>query len=433
MAKQKRKTDRLVIEEWLDSVYMFRRNTVNNMIEYTDDKNTPYKFITEFEFNNIIRKIEIEKEYNVSKNDLLTILNSNFTPEYHPIRNYFKQLTNRYTWEYERLEDIKELEIYRLADTLTLQESNHKDVNIHTIFCEFLRNWMTASVANSMTDYECQNQMCLVLIGEEGLRKSSWLMNLVPQALKDYGKTSKIDLHRIDIWLDLGRIFLYNIDDQLRNLQRKDSETMKTIITQPHDFKRLPHAVFNTFIPRICNFCGSINGREFLADTGKNRRYFPFEVLNINYELLSSIDIDKCWFEAYMLFVNGVKYWYDTSELAKFDTNSYRVIKPEEELFYEFFDPVLDEKNIPPNAQYKTPMQILRQLEGFTKQRLSIKVLGEFLTHIKCVKKAKNINGRVEKPYVVVEKYIDLYEQQSLLTAKPVSLPNTLPPAKINF
>ncbi|RZK02868.1 MAG: hypothetical protein EOO43_23245 [Flavobacterium sp.] len=206
----------------------------------------------------------------------------------------------------------------------------------------------------------------------------------------DYAKTSKIDLSRIDIWLDLGRIFIYNIDDQLRNLQKKDSETMKTIITQPHDLKRLPHASFNTFIPRIANFCGSINGREFLADTGKNRRYFPFEVVSIDFNSLATIDINRCWFEAVMLYKMGVKYWYDADELLKFDTNSYRVVRVEEELFYEFFEPVLDEKDIPINVQYKTPTQILRHLEGFTKQRLSIKFLGEFLTHIKCIKKPKN-------------------------------------------
>lgn len=267
-----------------------------------------------------------------------------------------------------------------------------------------------------MTDFGCQNQMCLVLIGEEGLRKSSWLMNIVPKILEPYGKTSKIDLSRIDIWLDLGRIFIYNIDDQLRNLQKRDSETMKTIITQPHDLKRLPHAVFNTFIPRIANFCGSINGREFLADTGKNRRYFPFEVLAIDYDALANVDISKCWFEAYMLYKNGVKYWYDSHELAVFDTNSYRVVRPEEELFYEFFEPVTNENDIPPNVQYKTPMQILRHLENYTKQRLSLKFLGEFLTHIKCVKKAKKIDGRVEKPYLVVERFIEPVFPNQLLS-----------------
>lgn len=254
-------------------------------------------------------------------------------------------------------------------------------------------------------------------------------MNLTPPELIDYSKTSKIDLSKIDIWLDMGRIFIYNIDDQLRKLQGKDSETMKTIITQPHDLKRLPHASFNTFIPRIANFCGSINGKEFLADTGKNRRYFPFEVLGIDFDKLATIDINRCWFEATMLFKMGVKYWYDVHELAKFDTNSYRVVRDEEELFYEFFEPVLNKENIPPNAQYKTPMQILRHLQVFAKRTLSVKHLGEFLTHIKCVKTSINSNGRSEKPYIVVEKFVDAYEQQRQALAKPASLPNALPPA----
>lgn len=429
MSKRK-KTDRTKLENWLRGHYKFRMNVVNHMIEYTEDGSKPYKFMLEWDFNNIIRKIECDTDFSISKSQLETVLKSDFIPQYHPVRNHFEDLEKKYKWEYKTPEDIKDLEIYRLADTLILGESNIKDVNNGTLFCEFLRNWMTASVANSMTDYGCQNQMCLVLLGGEGLRKSSWLMNLAPKELQDYSKTSKIDLSRIDIWLDLGRMFIYNIDDQLRNLQRKDSETMKTIITQPHDLKRLPHAAFNTFIPRIANFCGSINGKQFLADTGKNRRYFPFEVLEINYERLATIDINLCWFEAVQLYKMGVKYWYDADELAKFDTNSFREIKDEEELFYEFFEPVFDEKNAPPNAQYKTAMQILRQLQPYAKKTLSIKFLGELLTHIKCFNKKKNYgHGRVERPYLVIEKYTDMIGVQNQLTAKPLNPQNALPPA----
>lgn len=414
MAAKQKKSDRRKVEDWLNINYMFRRNIVNNMIEYTADKDKPYDFITEYEFNNIIRKIERETEFSISKSDLLTVLNSNFTPEYHPIRHYFEELTKKYEWPYDTLEQINDLEIYKLADTLTLFDSG-KDTPVNTIFAEFLRNWMTASVANSMTDYGCQNQMCMVLIGDEGLRKSTWLMNLVPKCLEPYGKTSKIDLSRIDIWLDLGRIFIYNIDDQLKNLQKRDSETMKTIITQPHDLKRLPHAVFNTFIPRIANFCGSINGREFLADTGKNRRYFPFEVLNVDFQRLATIDIHKCWFEAVMLYKNGVKYWYDADQLEKFDTNAYRVVRIEEELFFQYFDPVFDEKKAPGNVQYLTATQILLKLEPHTKQKLSLKNLGEILKHIKCVNKAKKISGETKYPYWVVEKFDYLEQQEQFL------------------
>ncbi len=422
MAKPK-KPDRRKLEDWLNTCFIFRRNTVNNMIEYSTDKEKPFEFMTDFEFNNIIRKVELERESSISKSDLLTVLNSNFTPSYHPIRNYFEEVQKKYKWKYDNLQQMDDLEIYRLADTLLLQD-NGKEKHISTIFCEFLRNWFTASVANSMSDFDCQNQMCMVLIGEEGLRKSSWLMNLVPKSLTAYGKSGNINLTNIDIWLDLGRIFIYNIDDQLRNLQKRDSETMKTIITQPHNLKRLPHGIFNTNIPRIANFCGSINGREFLADTGKNRRYFPFEVLGIDYKKLETVDIDKCWFEAFMLFKNGVKYWYDSHELENFDTNSYRVVRIEEEMFYQYFEPVFEESKAPANTQFLTPTQIMLKLELHTKQHLKLKILGEILTHIKCFKKAKKQNGKTDYPYWVVEKIQDDYleQQNNYLFKKPKQL-----------
>ena len=59
MSKRK-KTDRTKLENWLRGHYKFRMNTVNHMIEYTEDGSKPYNFMLEWDFNNIIRKIECD-------------------------------------------------------------------------------------------------------------------------------------------------------------------------------------------------------------------------------------------------------------------------------------------------------------------------------------------------------------------------------------
>src|SRR3712207_8685068 len=57
---------------------------------------------------------------------------------------------------------------------------------------EYLTKWLVAVVANVMDDKQCRNHTCLVLTGEQGKFKTTFLDLLCPPTLSDYRYTGKI-------------------------------------------------------------------------------------------------------------------------------------------------------------------------------------------------------------------------------------------------
>ena len=55
------------------------------------------------------------------------------------------------------------------------------------------------NIVNALYDFGCQNHTCLVLTGEQGRFKTTWLDHLCPQSLQNYLFTGKIDPQNKDI------------------------------------------------------------------------------------------------------------------------------------------------------------------------------------------------------------------------------------------
>ena len=83
-------------------------------------------------------------------------------------------------------------------------------------------------VANAMNDLGCQNHVCLVLTGEQGKFKTTWLDNLCPRSLASYLFTGKIDPQNKDVLTLVAEYLFINIDDQLKALNKRDENELKT-------------------------------------------------------------------------------------------------------------------------------------------------------------------------------------------------------------
>ncbi|MFX9131456.1 VapE domain-containing protein, partial [Acinetobacter baumannii] len=62
------------------------------------------------------------------------------------------------------------------------------------MFTRYLKKWFVASVANYSTAVGCQNQMCLTLVGGQGLGKTTFFNHFLPKDLLEYMYTGNIDL-----------------------------------------------------------------------------------------------------------------------------------------------------------------------------------------------------------------------------------------------
>jgi predicted P-loop ATPase len=397
MTKSKQ-SKRQIIQEWLSENYHLKYNEIRKKVELTRANEGDFAEMDDFTLNTMISEMDRVLFFTPTVQQVYSIIMSDFIEKTNPIKDYFKELKYDYGF------DKANLEITHFSNCVTLKSKREK-----MAWEETLKRWMVASVANLFNREGCQNHHCIVLTGDQGAFKTTYLNLLAPEKLKKYCYTGKVKLDEKDTNLKLGANFIINLDDQLKKLFRKDAETMKTLITQGDFYERLPYDKFPTYIQRIANFIGSINGTDFLNDTTGNRRFLPFEVEAIDIEKAQAIDMNKCWFEAYTLYQEGFQYWFTKEELNLFfgEFESYTVISPEEELFYKYFEPLTNEADRTPWFKRMRVTDILLKLKEHTMNRIDIngKQLGDILKNkVRAVQCSFRHEGKASSGYWVREK-----------------------------
>ncbi|WP_286860369.1 VapE domain-containing protein, partial [Proteiniphilum sp. UBA5510] len=92
-----------------------------------------------------------------SAENLRAILESDFSPKRHPVKEYFNSLP--------KMEPTADGNIAKLCDTACVTNPDK--------WHEYLTKWLIGVVANAMNDVGCQNHTCLVLTGEQGKFKTT--------------------------------------------------------------------------------------------------------------------------------------------------------------------------------------------------------------------------------------------------------------------
>ena len=162
------------IEEFLREHYAFRYNTVKSRAEFrsSDGEFLP---VTKYRLNSFRRELDRTIGISTSAENLRSMLESDFSERVNPVQAYFHKLPPATGTQ----------AIDELAATVTVRNALH--------WSEYLTKWLVGVVANAMNDVGCQNHVCLVLTGEQGKFKTTWLDNLCPRSLASYLFTGKID------------------------------------------------------------------------------------------------------------------------------------------------------------------------------------------------------------------------------------------------
>ena len=242
-----------------------------------------------------------------------------------------------------------------------------------------------------MDDRECRNHTCLVLTGEQGKFKTTFLDLLCPPALHGYSYTGKIYPQEKDTLTYIGQNLIVNIDDQLKALNKRDENELKNLITCPMVKYRMPYDKYVEEHPHLASFVASVNGNDFLTDPTGSRRFLPFEVLSIDIERAKAISVDNVYAEAKALLKSGFRYWFDDDEIAELyrESEDFQVQTAEMELLLRCFEkPTEDE-----SYSLMTTTEILTYLGIYTHQPLVAKRMGEALKKAGYIKVSKRRNG----------------------------------------
>ena len=375
------------IETYLSSYYQFRYNTVLGRTEYRNRANSDFTKVGRYEINTLRREIDNDIGIITSSDNLYSIIESSFSPRINPIQEYFKALplidigsdcgsSNTSSHSMKAISDLASCVVVR----------NHEK------WLPYLTKWLVAVVANVMDDRECCNHTCLVLTGEQGKFKTTFLDLLCPPALHGYSYTGKIYPQEKDTLTYIGQNLIVNIDDQLKALNKRDENELKNLITCPMVKYRMPYDKYVEEHPHLASFVASVNGNDFLTDPTGSRRFLPFEVLSIDINKAKAISMDSVYAEAKALLNAGFRYWFDDEEIAELyrESEDFQVQTAEMELLLRCFEKPTEDN---PHCSYMTTTEILTYLGIYTRHPLTSKLMGEALKRAGFEKVSKRRDG----------------------------------------
>ncbi len=295
--------------------------------EVSDDPNQGvgyYVLLTDRIENTLYTELKAQKE--VRMQDLHSVIESDFVPEYHPFREYLEHLP---PWREGDADHIM---------GLSLSVNVRGDADEQMLFYEYLKKWLVAMVA-SWVDPGVVNNVMLVLIGEQGSYKTTWFSYLLPPELRRYFYT-KTNANRMtkDDLLTLSQYGLVCCEE-LDTMRPSELNQLKAAMTMPAIDERAAYARHKEHREHIASFCGTGNNVQFLSDTTGNRRWLPFEVSSIDSPRSSPFDYVGIYSQAYALYRQGFRYWFDADEVRRLARHNEQFETPslEKELIDQYF------------------------------------------------------------------------------------------------
>lgn len=221
--------------------------------------------------------------------------------EYHPIRNYLLDLA----WDgAKRLPLILQ---YFHGDGAMATYPDGTQVPLHGLL---IKRWLLGCVARALDGgkaeaFKHQTPM-LVIIGKQGLGKSSFVRWLVSGVGYEFHQEGPIDPHSIEDKRSMVTKWIWEVSELGASLRKSDRDALKGIITQEWHTYRKPWGRYNITKPTLCNFVGTINPETgFLDDPTGHRRFLPVQLSGIERGYESAIDVNQLWAEIVALYLGG--------------------------------------------------------------------------------------------------------------------------------
>ena len=405
---------------------------IGDRLEAKGDRQEHWRELTKHDINSIVCHCAQECDVNITSREVMTALQSDLIPDVHPLREYVlscrewtpdhpdwidwvaqqvrvktnnnedtliqqpkQQITNNIP-----LANTASGEGYDLNDNNDNFRGNQlpaaPEENNSTPSCTTLHNttpsaerlwrgcfkkWFVAMVASWMKD-EVVNHQVLVLIGKQGIFKTTWLERLIPPHLRAY--TCKLanssELNK-DERLRIAEFGLISLDE-IDSMNNRELNQLKSVITATDVNERAAYAYTKERRIRLASFCASGNRRDFLTDITGNRRWLPFEIESIQNPFHTQLPYEQMYAQAWALAQDPFfSYWFDLDEIEVLEQHNqhFRDESNEEQLLDVYFA-------VPPtdatNAKFLTTAEISERLiyYGNIKKPMTLSRLGVLLS-----------------------------------------------------
>ena len=176
------------------------------------------------------------------------------------------------------------------------------------------RAWLISMVARVMAP-GCKVDTVPILIGKQGLRKSTTLRAMMPDAA--WFSDSDIPLHHSqDKYQVIQGVWLYEIAEFDRFTSKADAAEVKAYVSSQRDTFRRSHGRRVASVDRQVVFAGSTNAAEFLVDATGSRRYWPLVCAKADPDVMRELR-DQLWAEAVAAYEDGESWWLSSDVAAE--------------------------------------------------------------------------------------------------------------------
>ena len=316
----------LVIEQFLNETYRFRRNILNGKVEFailpkadeTAEGNTAgsscslssglkeadlvFRPLTPEALNSIVRRAKKEQicEKGSPKTEITEFVHSDDVQIYNPIGDYLEKLP---AWDGQN--HIAQL-FSRLPGITSEQQG-------------FLATWFLSAVAHWLQMDSLHGNECVpTLIGPQGCGKTTFFHRLLPPELRQYYLDHLNLSNKFDKDMALTNNLLVNLDE-LDAIRPSQHAALKQTLSKNKVNGRLIYGSTQEDRPRYASFVATTNNPHPLTDATGSRRYICLTIPQgqfidntgeINYEQLYAQAVHE-------LKMAKTPYWFSNDEVAR--------------------------------------------------------------------------------------------------------------------
>ena len=388
-----------ITENYLD-FNRLRHDIVADKLQVRDEMG--WREMTKHDINSIVCHCAQEYDANITSREVMTALQSDLIPDVHPLREYVLSCGE---WTEEQPDWIdwvaQQVAVKPFGD-----EAKGDKARGEGLWRGCFKKWFVAMVASWMKD-EVVNHQVLVLIGKQGIFKTTWLEHLIPPHLRAYAckLANSNDLNK-DERLRIAEFGLISLDE-IDSMNNRELNQLKSVITATDVNERAAYAYTKERRVRLASFCASGNRRDFLTDITGNRRWLPFEVESIQNPFYTLLPYERMYAQAWALAQDPLfSYWFDLDEIEVLEQHNqhFRDESNEEQLLPILFDVPAEGK-----GEFMTTAQISERLVtyGNIKKPMALSRLGMVLGAAGYQSTRPKIGGRLIRGWIVYQRDTD--------------------------